>query len=268
MLIIDAQIHLWTNDQAPPHHWRAPFTIADALQSMQEAGVDRAINHPPTWDTGSNDYAVEAATLHLDKFATLGWFPIDDATDESAVDLWLAKPGMLGLRFITALPDMSERLASGKLDWLWAAADRREMPMGLFVAPQQLPAIGEVAARFPRMRILIDHMAVLFFAKLPDAASHWDALLDLAKYPNVAIKATGVPSMATDEYPFASTHDLLRRAFDAFGARRMFWGTDFTRMRCTWRECISMFTEELPWLKGSDLELVMGRGVSQWVGWR
>ena len=32
-------------------------------------------------------------------------------------------------------------------------------------------------------------------------------------------------------------------------------------MPCTYRECVSLFTEELPWLKGEDLEWVMGRGV-------
>jgi hypothetical protein len=29
-----------------------------------------------------------------------------------------------------------------------------------------------------------------------------------------------------------------------------------------------MFTEELPWLSGRDFELVMGREVSDWLGWR
>jgi hypothetical protein len=29
-----------------------------------------------------------------------------------------------------------------------------------------------------------------------------------------------------------------------------------------------MFTEELPWLKGNDLELVMGRAVCDWLGWK
>ena len=29
-----------------------------------------------------------------------------------------------------------------------------------------------------------------------------------------------------------------------------------------------MFTEELPWLKGEDLEWVMGRGVCEWIGWK
>jgi hypothetical protein len=44
----------------------------------------------------------------------------------------------------------------------------------------------------------------------------------------------------------------------------MFWGTDITRMR----QCVTLFTEELPWLKGRDLELVMGEAACNWLGWR
>ena len=41
----------------------------------------------------------------------------------------------------------------------------------------------------------------------------------------------------------------------------MFWGTDITRMPCSWRQCAKVFAEELRWLKGRDLELVMGEAV-------
>ena len=92
-------------------------------------------------------------------------------------------------------------------------------------------------------------------------------LLALAKYPNVAVKATGQPGYAEDAYPFRSFHEHLHRVFDAFGPQRMFWGTDITRMPCSWRQCVTVFTEELPWLKGRDLELVMGEALCNWVGW-
>ena len=42
----------------------------------------------------------------------------------------------------------------------------------------------------------------------------------------------------------------------------MFWGTDITRMPCSWRQCVSVFTEELPWLQGRDLDLVMGEALA------
>lgn len=267
MQITDAQIHLWTGPNSPAHHWRAPYTVEQALHDMDEAGVDRAINCPALWDPDANDYAVEAARRHPDRFATLGWFPLDGA-DETTVDRFLEQPGMLGLRFGLPLPDTSKRFESGELEWLWAAADERRLPMGLMALPEHLPLLSDIAARYPRMRLLLDHLAVLPFDKLPGAASHLEALLDLARHPNVAVKATGVPSMAGDAYPFTSTHDVLERCFDAFGPERMFWGSDITRMSCSWRECVTMFVDELPWLGGHDLELVMGRAVADWVDWR
>jgi hypothetical protein len=48
----------------------------------------------------------------------------------------------------------------------------------------------------------------------------------------------------------------------------MFWGTDITRMHCTWRQCVTLFIEELPWLNGRDLDLVIGEALCNWVGWR
>ena len=47
------------------------------------------------------------------------------------------------------------------------------------------------------------------------------------------------------------------------GPNRFFWGTDITRMPCSYRQCVTFFTEELPWLKGQDLEKVMGRGLCE-----
>ena len=92
-------------------------------------------------------------------------------------------------------------------------------------------------------------------------------MLALARHPNVAIKATGAPSYSSAPYPYRNIHDHLRRIHDAFGPERMFWGTDITRMPCPWRQCVSLFTEELPWLGGRDLELVMGRAVCDWLDW-
>jgi hypothetical protein len=31
---------------------------------------------------------------------------------------------------------------------------------------------------------------------------------------------------------------------------------------------VTLFTEELPWLTGGDRELVMGRAVCDWLGWK
>ena len=71
-------------------------------------------------------------------------------------------------------------------------------------------------------------------------------LIGLAKYPNIAVKATGQAGYAVDSYPFRSIHPHLRRVYDAFGPQCMFWGHRHHRMQCSWRRCVTLFTEELP----------------------
>jgi hypothetical protein len=93
-------------------------------------------------------------------------------------------------------------------------------------------------------------------------------LCALASYPNIAVKATGAPDYSTAPYPYRNIHDHMHRIFDAFGPGRFFWGTDITRMPCGYRQCMTMFTEELPWLAGRDLERIMGSAVCDWIGWR
>ena len=97
--------------------------------------------------------------------------------------------------------------------------------------------------------------------------THIPDLLVLAKRPNVAVKATGVPHYSSEAYPFPALHPYLRQVFDAFGPHRMFWGTDISKMPCSWHQCVTMFTEELPWLKGHDLDLVMGDALCARWGW-
>jgi hypothetical protein len=39
-------------------------------------------------------------------------------------------------------------------------------------------------------------------------------------------------------------------------------------MPCSYRQCVTMFTEELPWLQGHDKDLVMGQAICDWLGWK
>ena len=91
--------------------------------------------------------------------------------------------------------------------------------------------------------------------------------MPLARHPNIGVKATGAPGYSAEPYPFPIMSGYLHQIFDAFGPDRMFWGTDITKMPCSWRQCITHFTEELDWLKGDDLARVMGPAIRRWWGW-
>ena len=171
---------------------------------------------------------------------------------------------MLGLRFAFMEPHKREWLTDGTLDWLWPAAERAGMPVAL--PGRVLPADGRPDRRaHPGLKLIVDHFGRPRGSK-DEAAFGSRSSWRSAKYPNVAVKATGRAGYSSDAYPFRNIHGHLQAALDAFGPERMFWGTDITRMPCSWRQCVTVFTEELPWLR-RDLDLVMGRALCNWVGW-
>ena len=236
---------------------------------MDAGGVDAAVIHPPSWDPGSNEMAVAAVRRYPGRFAMMGALPLDPAQSRSRITGWRKQPGMLGLRF-TFLNDPERGwLQDGSLDWLWSAAESAGVPVAA-LATDSLSALGGIAARHPGLRLTIDHLGGRGGnTTLKDSAAmtHMPELLALAKYPNVAVKATGAPGYSSETYPFPAMHTYLRMIYDAFGPSRMFWGTDITKMRCSWRQCMAMFTEELPWLNERDKRLIMGEAICAWWGW-
>ena len=271
MQIIDAQIHTWGSGLPSnrSHIQVTHFTPAEAIALMDEGGVDAAVIHPPGWDPHSTEMALKAVQDYPGRFAIMGALPLDKPESRDRVAAWRQQPGMLGLRY-GFLSDLARRwLADGTLDWLWAAAESAGVPIAM-LATDSLAEIGSIAERHPGLRLTIDHLGGRGgTSTLKDAAAmtHIPQLLALAKFPNVAVKATGVPHYSGEAYPFPALHTYLRQVYDAFGPRRVFWGTDITKMPCSWRQCVTMFTEELPWLKGRDLELVMGEALCAWWSW-
>jgi predicted TIM-barrel fold metal-dependent hydrolase len=268
MLIVDAQVHIWgANLPTNPNHRQiTAYTKDDLLQEMDSAGVDAAVIHPPGWDPNSGPLAEETARQHPNRLSILGNFPLDRPESRALVPGWKQRPGMLGLRFTFQQPHQQTWLTDGTMDWLWPAARDAGLPVAL-AAGNFLADVGKVAQQHPQVKLIVDHFGRPGGRQGADV---WDSLPDLlalARHPNVAVKATGAPSYSGQAYPFADIHDHLHRVYDAFGPQRMFWGTDITRMPCPWKQCVTLFTEELPWLSESDKELVMGRALCQWTGW-
>ena len=267
MLIVDAHVHIWAESKPNPGHRQVPvLTAEDMLKEMDAAGVDAAVIQPPNWDPTSNEVAVAAAAKYPQRFAVLGWFPLDKPESRALIDGWKKRPGMLGLRFTFLLPHQQSWPTDGTMDWLWPAAERAGLPVALGAA-NFLPLVGEVAARHPGLKLIVDHFGMPARLKDEAAFANMPALLALAKHKNIAVKVTGAAGMSSAPYPFRNVHPHLRAIYDAFGPERMFWGTDITRLACSWRECITMFTETIDWLSPRDKELIMGQALCRWLGW-
>jgi L-fuconolactonase len=272
--VVDAQLHIWGADtperpwaHAVTPHRPLPFSAADALREMDGAGVQSAVLVPPWWEGERNDLALAAAKAHPRRFAVMGLFDAEAADARARLATWREKPGMLGFRFSSQDPKYRAALAEGRMDWAWREAERASIPVMLSLHPEELDRVDRLAALHPGLRIAIDHLARRFREKDAAAFPNMQGLLALARRPNVAVKASGMPAYTAQDYPYPSMQALVRRVYDAFGPQRVFWGSDFTKLPCSYRQSVTMFTAEMPWLRGDDLAWVMGRGLCAWLGW-
>jgi predicted TIM-barrel fold metal-dependent hydrolase len=268
MLIVDAQIHLWSqNLPTNAAHRQVPsFSAEECLMEMDTAGVSAALIHPPGWDPSSLVVAESAVVRYSDRYAILGNFDVSKRESRDLIPGWKTRPGMLGLRFAFTQPHQANWMTDGTMDWLWPACEQAGIPVAL-MASNYLPQVAKIAEQYPGLKLIIDHLGRARGGQDDAAFANIAQVCDLAKFPNFALKATGAAGESSQPYPFTNIHKYLKQLFDAFGPQRYFWGTDITRMPVSWRQCVTLFTEELPWLSGNDLELVMGRGVCDWLGW-
>ena len=274
MLITDSQVHIWGADtpqrpwpkrQAP--HRPVPLGHQELLAAMDAAGVDRVVIVPPGWEGERNDLALAAAAEHPERFAIMGRLDPEQADAIEKLSAWRTQPGMLGIRLTFHTEWQLPLLTNGKLDKFWPAAERAGVPVMVLVPHRLLHVLEPTIARHPGLRFAMDHLAIPSKTRGAEAFAGLDHLLALAKYPNLAVKASAMPSYSTESYPYRDLHAHLRRVYDAFGPQRMFWGTDYSRLPCSYRDSIRLFTEELPWLSADDKDWIMGRGICEWLGW-
>jgi len=277
MTITDSGLHIW-RAEAPDRPWQPgrtahlphPMSYEDLSARMKEAGVDRAILIPPSWEGERADYSLEAVAKHPDRFAIMGRLPIDKPEARQMLEFWKAPPGMLGVRLTFHHEWDRPWMTDGTADWFWPAAERLDIPV-MLNAPTLQPEIAKIAARHPRLRLIMDHMGRLKGTKDSELAPAIAQTVTLAKFPNVFVKLTLLPTCSSASYPYRNVHAYVQQLVDAFGPRRTFWGTDLSAMlsrcSCTYRQAVTMFMEEMPFLSKDDLEWVMGRGLAECLPW-
>ena len=274
-MIVDAQAHFWKAN-GPDFPWDAgvtpqlpePFTYDRALKLMDEAGIDRVVIVPP----GLNDintYALEAAAKHPTRFRVMGRIRIEDPKSAELLPKWKEQPGMLGLRVTFNNPAHMELLTSGKVDWLWPAAEKAGLPI-MFLAFGRAGLFGPIAEKHPGLQLIVDHMGVnAAVAKEGKMAEQIGIVAGLAKYPNVSVKLSNLPNASLEPYPFKDLTEHIKKLFDAYGPQRSHWGTDITNglAKADWKQRLAHFTEEIKFMSEDDKDWVLGKSIVQRLKW-
>jgi predicted TIM-barrel fold metal-dependent hydrolase len=274
MTIIDSQIHIWQAN-TPERPWPEgmvslqgePFSFEQALQTLDSAGVQRAILVPPSWVGVQNAYVLEAVRNAPDRFAVMGRF--DPRQDDGPTRLRALRqePGLLGLRMMLNTLDMVAMIDEPACAWFWETCESDGIPLMCFV-PATPGALKPLAARYPKLRLIIDHAGLNPRGEKDDAA--WlgiDALLGLSQHANIAVKVSSLPCFSSGPYPFTVLHKPIRALFDAFGSQRLLWGSDATRLTCPYGDNLKLFVEALDFLTADDREWILGKAAAAWCGW-
>ena len=303
MEVVDAQVHL--NQLVADWQTADPDSIiATAITTMDAIGIGKVLiaesrgftaNMEPALGPALPNGAIRAefpfseraVAMHPDRFGYLVRIDVRDPDLERLVAEVRTRPGALCLRVVPIVDTGEvERFARGELEPLFAAAERHGVP--IFAS---LPGRGHMLVRyleqFPRLQVILDHTGVgvepprvgtvaptLARSVVPTLAARvaqLDQVIDLARYPNLALKWCHAPArLSAEPYPHRDVLPLLRRVIDAFGVERVMWASDYTQSRSTFGR---PWAEQLYYLRDSDQlsdvekEWLLGKTVRTLLRW-
>jgi predicted TIM-barrel fold metal-dependent hydrolase len=160
----------------------------------------------------------------------------------------------------------------GKEEWmngpahhkLWQKAGELGAIFNYFISTPQLPRLEEMVAKYPKVRVVVDHLARIDL-KAEDPLPEFQKLLHLAKYPNIWAKVTELSVVSpSGKHPYQDTFPWVRRLYDAFGPDRLIWGTGFpgaTRLengRPGLRHELDLVQKEIEFFTADDRTKILG----------
>ena len=227
MAILDSQVHAYERNHAgrpwigtlygPPE-----VTGNQMVSAMDAVGVDGAILVSPfSMYRYDASYALEVFAAHPNRFRLVK--PVDP-TDPAVVNTiaeWASTNGTSGIR-IFLRDEVSTDPADPAINCVLATAAQHALPVNM-ACTGRLDQAGQLAARNPNTRLVIDHLGLMQPHEPPPPAQPFadlPKLLALAAHDNVAVKVSGACTLSHEPFPYKDIWDPLGRVFEAFGFER------------------------------------------------
>jgi len=171
------------------------------------------------WD---NRYLVDVLRRYPDKFAGVCRVNPEDPASPDHLREWTSQ-GCRGVRLSPAADTSGNWIRGPLMQPLWQRCSELKVPMTLLLPVSRLRDVAPLIERFPEMPVVIDHMAD---CPVDDSAS-LAQLLAMARYPKLFVKISHMWSLSRQRYPYADAAAMVGKVRDAFGAKRLMWGTDW-----------------------------------------
>ena len=274
--VIDAHLHVWATSSESslryPYDQHPPPTLQDIaspealLEYMNEAGVDGALIVQPINHKFDHTYVSDAIAKYPTKFK--GMLLHDPSLPpEFALERLeqLILSGFVGVRFNPYLWEDGKLMSddsSGGLE-VYKRCAELQVPVGIMCFKGLNLHIDDILAlisKSPETKLILDHIGFCALNEEGDRA--FDALLNLARHPNVYVKISAMfrNTGDVDSYPYEMIREkrfipLLR----SYGVERLMMGSDFPYVLETEGSYKGAVETVKSWLvPGKEIEAVMG----------
>jgi len=275
MPTLDSQVHAYERNHpgrpwAGTLHGPGEVTGDQMVAAMDAVGVDGAVLVSPfSMYRYDASYAKEVYAAHPDRFRLVKPVdPTDPAVLETIAD-WASTNGTVGIR-VFLRDNVSTDPADPAINRVLATAAQHSLPVNL-ACTGRLDQAGQLAARNPNTRLVIDHLGLPQPHEPPAPAQPFadlPKLLALATHANIAVKISGACTLSHEPFPFSDIWDPLARVFDAWGFDRCLWGTDWTRAFAVvnYKDAVEPFLRT-DCLNDAERAMLMGGATAKAYGW-
>ena len=242
----------WSRDRPTP--------FEKLIAAMDGAGVAKAaVVQASTAYGHDNSYVAEAIAAFPQRFT--GVFSVDvlapDAVDK--MRHWVGR-GFSGMRLFTTgstMPGQQTWFADARTHPAWVFAGEAGIPVCMQMTPQGFPQLRGLLERFPKVRIILDHLARPTLMDGPPFAADTD-FFALAKYPNVFLKATPL-NVTPESWGKASPESFFGALIKTFGAARIAWGSNFPATAGTLAEILGKAQAAFGFASTADRDFIFGK---------
>ncbi|MBJ7603414.1 MAG: amidohydrolase family protein [Candidatus Dormibacteraeota bacterium] len=266
-LRIDAHLHLW-DLAVSDYAWLQPeqgslyatYRAADAKVELDASGIDWAVLVQAEDSLADTEFLLETADANAWVAGVIGWVQLDDpAATEHALDQWQQHRAFCAVRNLLHMDTRGDFLTLSGVQKSLGLLVRRGIPYDIPDAwPRHLSAAAVVAADFPDLTIVIDHLGKPPIGR-PDYDDWREAITRVAAHPNTVAKFSGLRMPGT---PFTTLalRPTWETALELFGPSRLMYGGDWPMTVLaggygpTWRVMAELIGE----LSAAEQSLLMG----------
>jgi len=266
--IIDIHPHIIANDPkryplAPlgghQSDWSRtrPVTAEQMIAAMDKAGVAKAaIVQASTCYGHDNSYVADAVATYPNRFT--GVFSVDVLAPDAPERMrhWVSR-GLTGMRLFTigsTMPDQASWLDDPESYPAWECAAELGLSICLQMSAKAFPQMIRMMERFPKVRVVLDHMARPVLEDGPPYAAA-ESLFAIAKYPNVYLKLTQ-RNFTESRKGKASPETFFPKLVSAFGPSRLAWGSNYPSSEGSLSELLALAKNTLACLSLADQDWI------------